>query len=694
MSPLRCHLLIGPPGSGKTTMSKLMAPLLNAEVLSTDFIRKELYGDETCQGEWSEIENRLHSQLKEFVNQGKSVLIDATHAKRPWRLSYTQRIELSQPVEWIGWWMKTPLDICLDWNASRNAKVPEELIHRFNAALSHKYFCPERAEGFSVVVEFDPSLGTDIENRFKLELARLEKRISSSRNKEREKDLHGYSRLVDLERLLYLVQLLTRYPGLCATDSATRRELEGICNPLPEGSMSERAAAFLSSLHGHCYSDRDALNADLDWLEAQGFFKASPSNEPIKPPPIHRSAELNLGGWPSMADKQIFVRRMTLLRHVIQNPFDHAQEVPLREHLINQLSDVYMPGEASTLRKDVEELFTPYGFRDRRDNVRHGHGIGVAVLPASRLRDVHHVITQAVTRLGDPTAELLQGELEERLRWGGLLGEKDKGMPLRVFANRSIVHPDLIRPDSLANPKQAERLEEAIASNHRVVLERFSAAAQFENSYSKDLHIWPLQLIFHNIGWYLAFEEDTVGQERGGLIRTERLDRLALRQVDKGLPRPSSARANAVERLNRLLEISGGIYFGEDVNAQFNISNAGPSELSKQLLTVRFRCTEQIYRFLREGLQRYPINQLRISKPLAEDRWKSPSRAPLVLDPELNNSHPFPIEIDLPSWTVGRDIDFRRWLFGFGSGIVIEKPLELKEECCSIANSVRSLYQD
>ena len=49
-------LLIGPPGSGKTTMAVLMAPLLNAELLSTDCIRKELYGDETCQGEWSEIE--------------------------------------------------------------------------------------------------------------------------------------------------------------------------------------------------------------------------------------------------------------------------------------------------------------------------------------------------------------------------------------------------------------------------------------------------------------------------------------------------------------------------------------------------------------------------------------------------------------------------------------------------------------
>jgi hypothetical protein len=43
-----------------------------------------------------------------------------------------------------------------------------------------------------------------------------------------------------------------------------------------------------------------------------------------------------------------------------------------------------------------------------------------------------------------------------------------------------------------------------------------------------ELRVWPLQLIFHNVGWYLLYEHDQIGQEQG-LIRSERLDRLALR---------------------------------------------------------------------------------------------------------------------------------------------------------------------
>jgi hypothetical protein len=49
--PLRCHLLIGPPASGKTTLARDLAPLLVGEsgvhalVLSTDAIRAERFGD-------------------------------------------------------------------------------------------------------------------------------------------------------------------------------------------------------------------------------------------------------------------------------------------------------------------------------------------------------------------------------------------------------------------------------------------------------------------------------------------------------------------------------------------------------------------------------------------------------------------------------------------------------------------------
>ena len=89
---------------------------------------------------------------------------------------------------------------------------------------------------------------------------------------------------------------------------------------------------------------------------------------------------------------------------------------------------------------------------------------------------------------------------------------------MRVFADRSIVHPELVSSDSLALPHQAEKLEAAIEANQRVVLQRYAASARHAESPEGELRVWPLQLVFHNIGWYLAYEEDGIGQPEG-LIR-------------------------------------------------------------------------------------------------------------------------------------------------------------------------------
>ena len=675
---LRCHLLIGPPASGKTTIATLLAPLLDAELFSTDRIREELYGDSMIQGHWHEVEERLHAGIQASVAAGRAVLIDATHARRPWRLAFTQRLELDRPVEWIGWWMRTPLEVCLEWNKRRARQVPELVVQQFAAALSARDFPPQRGEGFAVLVDYDPASGGKPAEELSAEIARLDKRISAARNREQAKELHGYSRLLDLERLLYLLKLLSRFPGLSASDVTTRAELEAICNPLPQGAIAERAASYLSRLHGECYGDVNTLEADLLWLQTQGFLDAAPTQQPLEPPAAPEGlCTANLGGWPPMADRSVFIRVFSLLRHLLHHPFDCEKGVPLHEHLIRQLDGVYMPGEAGTLRKDVERVLTPYGFRTRNDNVRHGYGVGTAVLSAARLREVHQVVSQAVSRLGDPTAQDLLAELDERLRWGGVLREDE--LPVRVFANRSIVHPDLVRRDSLAVPEQAEKLEAAIASGQRVLLERFSEAATHGEEPKKPVHVWPLQLLFHNIGWYLAYEDDAVGHERG-LIRTERLDRLALRQVDSGFRRTPEQRADGVRRLARLMELSGGIYFGDGAALQQQLLGASPEELSALLTTVRFRCTLQVYRFLREGLQRYPLSQMRLSKPLPGDRWRQPSEAPFVLEPIEGETHPFPIEIDLPPWTVSQDVDFRRWLFGYGEAVEIDTPEELRLE--------------
>ncbi len=107
-STLRCHLLIGPPGSGKTTLAHELAPLLQGDgelsalVLSTDAIRAELFGDAAVQGPWDEIRALMLQRLQEAVAAGRPVIIDATHARRPWRLMYTQAAAAA-PAGGVDW---------------------------------------------------------------------------------------------------------------------------------------------------------------------------------------------------------------------------------------------------------------------------------------------------------------------------------------------------------------------------------------------------------------------------------------------------------------------------------------------------------------------------------------------------------------------------------------------------------------
>jgi predicted kinase len=702
---LRCHLLIGPPASGKTTLAKVLAELTGAVVLSTDVVRGELFGDAAVQGPWRDIEALLHQRLREAVAAGTPVILDATHARRPWRLAITQALSLPAAVEWIGWWLYTPLATCLQWNQSRKRLVPEPVIREMAAALADPAFGPSRAEGFAAVVAVVPTHGRELEALLRDELTRLDHRIRSARNREKRFQLHGYSRLLDLERLLYLLRLLSTYPGLSAADPATRAELEAIVSPLPEGDLADQAAAYLHRLHGECYGDAAAIRDDLAWLEANGFCSAEPCLVPIQPAPRpadspmrHEAALANPGetgakpgptswpdgvngGYPPPGDAPVFVRVFTLLRHLLQQPFDHAEGLPLPDHLIARTEAIpgaSLPSEAATLRKDLEKLLTPYGFRPPRDNVRHGYSIGTALLSAHRLREIHGVVSQAAGRLADPTAQDLLRELEQRLAWGGIAVVG--ATAVRAFANRSIVSSALVRPDSLAAERQAEALETAIVERRRIVLERYASVASFPGSPLGSFRVWPLQLLFHTIGWYLVFEDDNPGQEQG-LIRCERLDRLALRRSERGTRRRDDSHQQALDRLQTLLHHSGGIYFGDDLAAQLRLCHPRSRNRERELRTLRVCCQGWCFAFLREGLQRYPIEHTRLSRPLPGEPWWHHPKAPHVLEPgSAADSHPYPVELDLPCWTLAADIDLRTWLFAFGAGIRIESPPELRQE--------------
>ena len=694
-SPLRCHLLIGQPASGKTTLARALAPLLSdsgeppAVLLSTDVIRAEVFGDAAVQGPWVDIQQRLHQRIQEAVAAGIPVIVDATHARRAWRLAITQALPLPATVEWIGWWLYTDLPTSLAWNTQRERAVPVPVIQEMAAALADPHFGPCRAEGFAAICAVVPTHHDDLVPVLQAELAGLDRRIRGATNRERKLQRHGYSRLLDLERLLHLIQLLSTWPDLVASDPASAEQLEAILSPLPEGDLAARAAAFLGRLHGDCYADATAIRADLAWLEANGFCSPAPVLAPIQlaPLPPRKGGRAGVGalhgGLPPLGDGPVFLRVMTLLRHLLQMPFDRPAERGgnLHDHLIAATAAIpggYLSGETATLRKDLEKLLTPYGFRNRNDNVRHGYCLGTALFSVPRLQELHNVVRQAAGRLADPSAHDLLAELDERLGWAGI--SADRLAPVRSYARHAVVDTALVRRDSLAAPRRGEAIEAAIVEHRRVLLQRFVGVGTNPDSPDGELRVWPLQLIFHNVGWYLLFEHDQIGQEQG-LIRSERLDRLALGSSHGDLRRSAVEHGAALARLERLLHHSGGIFFGSDLEQQLAIASPSAQRRSQALVCLRFCCAPWAFAFIREGLQRYPIEHTRFSKPLPADDWWHHPKAPHVLEPgPVDASHPYPVELDLPPWTVAADIDLRSWLFAFGGGIRIERPDALREE--------------
>ena len=145
-----------------------------------------------------------------------------------------------------------------------------------------------------------------------------------------------------------------------------------------------------------------------------------------------------------------------------------------------------------------------------------------------------------------------------------------------------------------------------------------------------------------------------------------------------------------------MIEISGSIYFGETVEEQISVLKSSEENFKKLLITVRFRTTEKIFRFLREELQRYPLNQMRLakgSKKVFYENWEEPESGNFVLEMIKDDPYPYPVEIDLPSWTVKYDNDFRRWLLGFREEIIIESPTEFLEEIKSNISKLGEIYK-
>jgi hypothetical protein len=678
----RCHLLIGPPASGKTSLAAALLPLLTLPDQPAPVL---LSSDE-----------QLLEPLRQAIATGQQVIVEASHTSRPQRLAVIQALPLPAPVEWIGWWLTTPLATCHRWNGSRGRQaVPEQAVADAHRDLhGSKVFRPSRQEGFASLVAIDPSSHTppELDQLLRAKLAGLSTSMAQARKRApRQNRLHGYSRMLEFERLMHLLKLLSEGHALTAP----------------------AAAAILHDRHGSCYADAAAIEADLVWLEAQGFGSATPITSPVLPPPC-AVAEHHKGGWCAYGDSDKFRQLITFIRHLLHHPFEHPlktdddpieaiQPTPrqptgsskqLYEHLGRQLTALYPDlfpwgGWMHSLHHDITDVIHPYQLTT--GHARKGFTIGTAFLNGPELIEMHSIVLDATTRQHDPSPAgyELRDKLSACLPRAGIA--IDERLPVRATANRSIVDPELVAATALT--RHARQLEQAIVRREQIVIAKLSHAGRFQPQDSSQTQVaagasqgpstvWPLQLLFHNIAWYLAYEMQPVPGHTHGLIKTDRLDWLEWRSSPprQAPPRSYAEQQASVALLHRLIKRSGGIHFGGDPALQRCIGGSNAKAARAAMTTLRFRCNQQVFPFFVAGSARFP-GQMRLSKRRPHDPWRHRADADALhqIAPDLNDDdHPYPVEIKLPPWTLREDFDFRRWLFGFGNAIYIEQPEELR----------------
>ena len=121
-------LLCGIPGSGKTTYAKKYATKYDALHLSSDRIRKELYGDESAQGDPNEVFTLMRSRAIDALNGGTTVVYDATNITRKDRAGIISACPKFVHIECHVIW--APIETCIERDVARERTVGDHVIDR------------------------------------------------------------------------------------------------------------------------------------------------------------------------------------------------------------------------------------------------------------------------------------------------------------------------------------------------------------------------------------------------------------------------------------------------------------------------------------------------------------------------------------------------------------------------------------
>lgn len=120
-------LPIGIPGSGKTTLMKSISERYNIPRVESDYVREELYGDASIQGDFHEVFDEVYRQINLFLNEMNICILDATNVTHQARRRAIFRTHPDQIIYVI---MDNDYDKCASRNQQRDRVVPKHVMRR------------------------------------------------------------------------------------------------------------------------------------------------------------------------------------------------------------------------------------------------------------------------------------------------------------------------------------------------------------------------------------------------------------------------------------------------------------------------------------------------------------------------------------------------------------------------------------
>lgn len=145
--------MVGISGSGKSFYANGLKTSLTVEnsfpteLVETDAIRKELFGDANDQSQGSRVFGVAKARVSKFLSEDKNVVIDATSLNRRDRKDWINMGRFRQ-AEVLAYFINTSVETAKKQNLKRDRQVPDWVIDRQASKLS----APTKDEGLDKVI--------------------------------------------------------------------------------------------------------------------------------------------------------------------------------------------------------------------------------------------------------------------------------------------------------------------------------------------------------------------------------------------------------------------------------------------------------------------------------------------------------------------------------------------------------------